>query len=96
MPLWLAYVVSGITISEKAISGKEISLNGIFDLFLKKKEVESSLEAVNFTAMDLNVTESGTNESHRAVFFKGRSFNQMGPNELKFWKQLAEILGNLK
>ncbi|MGK7395353.1 MAG: glycoside hydrolase family 65 protein [Candidatus Cyclobacteriaceae bacterium M3_2C_046] len=85
-PVTLANGVYGITMSEKALIGNQVQLNGVFDIF-PGKMVESSLAAIDFTHLELIVMEPDQAETERADFLKGKSLSTANLNELQDWQQ---------
>ena len=85
-PVTLANGVYGITLSEKALSGNRVQLNGIFDEF-PDNGVESALQAIDFTRLELVVMDPEEYSTERADFLKGKSFAQANLDQLKNWQQ---------
>ena len=85
-PVTLANGVYGITLSEKALSGNRVQLNGIFDEF-PDKGVESALQAIDFTPLELIVMEPEAQQTEQADFLKGKSFSAASLDQLENWQQ---------
>ena len=85
-PVTLANGVYGITLTEKALQSNRVQLNGIFDEF-PDKGVESALQAIDFSQLELAVMEPEAQQSEQADFLKGKSFSKASLDELANWQQ---------
>ena len=85
-PVTLANGKYGITISEKAFTGNQIQLNGVFDIF-PGKMVESSIAAIDFTNLELIVMNPEDAATERADFLKGESLSSANLSSLEDWQQ---------
>ena len=85
-PVTLANGVYGITLSEKALQGNRVQLNGIFDEF-PDKGVESAIQAIDFTQLELIVMEPEAQPTEQADFLKGKSFSKASLDQLENWQQ---------
>ena len=85
-PVTLANGVYGITLSEKALQGNRVQLNGIFDEF-PDKGVESALQAIDFTPLELIVMDPEAQQTEQADFLKGKSFSAASLDQLENWQQ---------
>ena len=85
-PVTLANGVYGITMSEKALHGNRLQLNGIFDKF-PGSGVESSVQGIDFTQLDLIVMDKGESQTEQADYLKGKRFSETDLKELKNWQQ---------
>ena len=85
-PVTLANGIFGITISEKALQGNQLQLNGIFDYFPEKGN-ESAIRGIDFTNFELIVMNPESAKTDQADFLKGRAFSRTELTELENWKQ---------
>ena len=85
-PVTLANGVYGITLSEKALNGNRVQLNGIFDEF-PDKGVESAIQAIDFTQLELIVMDPEARQTEQADFLKGKSFAEASLDQLENWRQ---------
>ena len=85
-PVTLANGVYGITLSEKALIGNRVQLNGIFDEF-PDSGTESALQTIDFSHLELIVMNPEAQPTERADFLKGKSFAKASLDELANWQQ---------
>ena len=85
-PVTLANGKFGITLSEKALTGNMVRLNGVFDIF-PDKMVESSIAAIDFTNLELIVMEPEAAKTEQADFLKGKSLSKADLTQLENWQQ---------
>ncbi len=86
-PVTLANGIYGITLSEKALQGNRVQLNGVFDKFPGKSGVESSVQAIDFSQLELIVMDVEDSQTEEADFLKGRRFSDTGLEQLENWQQ---------
>ncbi len=85
-PVTLANGVYGITLTEKALTGNRVQLNGIFDEF-PDSGTESALQTIDFSHLELIVMNPEAQPTERADFLKGKSFAKASLDELANWQQ---------
>lgn len=85
-PVTLANGVYGITLSEKALPGNRVQLNGIFDKF-PTSGVESSVQAIDFSHLELIVMDKEDSNTEQADFLKGKRFSDTPVDQLENWQQ---------
>lgn len=85
-PVTLANGIYGITLSEKALEGNQLQLNGIFDYFPKKGS-ESAVQGIDFTKFELVVMEPDAGKTEQADYLKGKVFSKTDLSDLRDWKQ---------
>ena len=85
-PVTLANGIYGITISEKALMGNQVQLNGVWDIF-PGKMVESSIAAIDFTNLELIVMDPEEQRNERADFLKGNLLSEAALTDLEDWQQ---------
>lgn len=85
-PVTLANGVYGITVSEKALQGNRVQLNGIFDKF-PGSGIESAVQAIDFTHLELIVMDKKNRDTEEADFLKGKRFSDTNLDQLNKWQQ---------
>lgn len=85
-PVTLANGIYGITVSEKALNGNQLQLNGIFDYFPEKGN-ESAIRGIDFTNLELIVMNPESATTEQADFLKGKLFSKTNLPELNNWQQ---------
>ncbi len=85
-PVTLANGVYGLTMSEKAFSGNQLQMNGVFDFF-PEQAAESAIRGIDFTDLDLIVMDSESADTEQADFGKGISLSKTELEDLENWRQ---------
>ena len=85
-PVTLANGVYGITLTEKAMHGNRVQLNGIFDKF-PQHGVESAVQAIDFTNLEFIVMEPEDELTEQADFLKGKRYSEASVDQLENWQQ---------
>lgn len=86
VPVTLANGIYGITVSEKALNGNQLQLNGIFDYFPEKGN-ESAIRGIDFTNLELIVMNPESAATEQADFLKGKVFSKAELSDLENWQQ---------
>jgi len=89
-PVTLANGIYGLTLSENALFGNQLQMNGIFDFFPKEAQ-EKAVKGIDFTQFDLVVMSKDDARTEQADVLKGAVYSNTELDDLTDWKQEFNI-----